>query len=306
MVDGQTFSHYQVLARLGGGGMGVVYRARDLRLGRDVAIKFVNEQLTQDGPAVDRFEREARAVAALNHPNIVTIHDLGQSEFGRFIVMELVEGRTLRQLTSVGVTWETAADVGRQMAKALAAAHAAGIVHRDVKPENVMVRSDGFVKVLDFGLARLLPSELEGHETTVASATGAGMVLGTLRYMIARLLLPPSAADLLDLRDRAIPRARPWSASRHTRRRVRGDHDGRAPCRSRLVERDRVVGRVCRDAGEASVDGTDEFDSRRCVIDRRVGQGVGDDHARSVDAQMQLLPAARADARGRPGGDRLR
>ena len=201
VIDGQTISHYQVLARLGGGGMGVVYQARDLRLGRDVAVKFVNEELTQDRTAVDRFEREARAVSRLNHPHIVTIHEIGESEFGRFIVMELVKGRTLRDLAAGGVAWATVVDVGRQIAKALAAAHVAGIVHRDVKPENVMVRDDGFVKVLDFGLARLLPGALSA-DATVTGGTEAGTVLGTLRYMApeqARGEAADGAADVFAL-----------------------------------------------------------------------------------------------------------
>src|SRR5688572_19175276 len=122
--------------------MGEVYRAHDPRLERDVAIKVVNPTLTRDGSAVDRFVREARAASRLNHPNIVTIHDIGETETGRFIVTELVEGRTVRDVVESRVPWATAADIVRQAASALAAAHAAGIVHRDVKPENLMVRGD--------------------------------------------------------------------------------------------------------------------------------------------------------------------
>ena len=163
--------------------MGAVYRARDTRLSREVALKLVAERLTRDHSAVDRFVREAHAASRLNHPNIVTIHEIGEAEVGQFIVMELVQGRTLREVVAERVGWESVVDLGRQIAKALAAAHAAGIVHRDVKPENVMVRDDGYVKVLDFGLARLLPTPDGTSEVVTASATEAGIVLGTLRYM---------------------------------------------------------------------------------------------------------------------------
>src|SRR5688572_10904413 len=163
--------------------MGEVYRAHDPRLERDVAIKVVNPTLTRDGSAVDRFVREARAASRLNHPNIVTIHDIGETETGRFIVTELVEGRTVHDVVESRVPWATAADIVRQAASALAAAHAAGIVHRDVKPENLMVRGDALVKVLDFGLARLMPARDGDAERVTASGTAAGIVLGTLRYM---------------------------------------------------------------------------------------------------------------------------
>jgi predicted ATPase len=174
---------YRVVGSLGAGGMGQVYRALDPRLDREVAIKVVAERLTRDGSAVDRFVREAHAASRLNHPNIVTIHEIGETEAGRFIVMELVEGKTLRELIAERPANESVVDIGRQIAKALAAAHAAGIVHRDIKPENVMVRSDGYVKVLDFGLARLMPPEGVSSEGLTENATEAGAVLGTLRYM---------------------------------------------------------------------------------------------------------------------------
>src|SRR5215472_8263094 len=133
--------------------MGEVYRAHDSRLGREVALKLIS-QLGQPPDAVDRFQREARALSALNHPNIVTIYEIGETIEGRFIAMELVVGRTLRQLVGeLSIT--TVRRVGVQVAEAVAAAHAAGICHRDIKPENIMVRPDGYVKVLDFGLARL-------------------------------------------------------------------------------------------------------------------------------------------------------
>ncbi len=183
LAAGEKLGPYEILAALGAGGMGQVYRARDTRLGREVAIKLVAERLTRDPSAVDRFVREAHAASRLNHPNIVTIHEIGEAGVGRFIVMELVQGRTLREIATARIAWESVVDIGRQIAKALAAAHAEGIVHRDVKPENVMVRDDGYVKVLDFGLARLLPTEAAGSGVDTASGTEAGTVLGTIRYM---------------------------------------------------------------------------------------------------------------------------
>jgi len=180
---GARIGPYQVLGSLGAGGMGHVYRALDTRLDRKVAVKVVAERLTRDRPAVDRFVREAHAASRLNHPNIVTIHEIGEAEVGRFIVMELVEGKTLRETVAERPAWESVVDIGRQIAKALAAAHAAGIVHRDIKPENVMVRGDGYVKVLDFGLARLMPTGAVSSEVVTANATEAGTVLGTFRYM---------------------------------------------------------------------------------------------------------------------------
>jgi predicted ATPase/tRNA A-37 threonylcarbamoyl transferase component Bud32 len=183
LAAGAKLGPYEILAAIGAGGMGQVYRARDTRLGRDVAVKLVAERLTRDRTAVDRFVREAHAASRLNHPNIVTIHEIGEAEIGRFIVMELVLGRTLREMMTARIAWESVVDLGRQIAKALAAAHAEGIVHRDVKPENVMVRDDGYVKVLDFGLARLLPTDAVASEVVTASGTEAGTVLGTIRYM---------------------------------------------------------------------------------------------------------------------------
>jgi hypothetical protein len=180
---GQRLGRYQITSQIGAGGMGQVYRAHDPHLERDVAIKIVNPALTRDRSAVDRFVREARAISRLSHPNIVTIHDVGETEGGRFIVTELVEGQTLRDVAKSGIEWETTADLIRQVARALAAAHAAGIVHRDVKPENVMVRADGLVKVLDFGLARLVTGADGDAASATASGTAPGVLLGTLRYM---------------------------------------------------------------------------------------------------------------------------
>ena len=146
-----------------------------------VALKLLPERSLQEERRIRRFEREARAASALNHPNIVNIHELGQSDAARFIVMELVKGVTLRELIGQTLTPEALAGIGAQIARALGVAHAAGIIHRDIKPENIMVRDDGLVKVLDFGIARLNSELDEAAETVERTATGA--LMGTLQYM---------------------------------------------------------------------------------------------------------------------------
>ena len=157
---GQTLTHYRIVSLLGKGGMGDVYLGEDTTLGRKVALKLLPAAFTSDRERLRRFEQEARAVSALNHPNIITIHEIGQvhTEAGgmRYLVTEYIEGETLRQWTErEPLILSRALDIAVQVASALAAAHAAGITHRDIKPENVMVRPDGLVKVLDFGLAKL-------------------------------------------------------------------------------------------------------------------------------------------------------
>jgi serine/threonine protein kinase/predicted ATPase len=202
---GQRINHYRIGARLGAGGMGEVYLAEDTRLGRRVALKLLPARFTADQDRVRRFEQEARAVSALNHPNIVTIYDLGEAEAGRFIVMELIVGRTLREMigeSSSPSSTATLIGLGRQAAKALSVAHAAGITHRDIKPENIMVRDDGLVKVLDFGLARLVHTSFADPDAKTTALTGAGMMLGTLRYMSpeqTRSEKVTSATDLFSL-----------------------------------------------------------------------------------------------------------
>jgi predicted ATPase len=182
LATGTRLGPYEVLSPLGAGGMGEVYRARDTRLTRDVAIKVLPASFADDADRLLRFEQEARATSALNHPNIVTIHEFGDVEAGRFIVMELVDGRTLRALIDEGSSIDALARLGCQMAKALGAAHAAGITHRDIKPENIMVRDDGYVKVLDFGLARLVPPGMD-REAATLQYTQPGTLLGSARYM---------------------------------------------------------------------------------------------------------------------------
>jgi eukaryotic-like serine/threonine-protein kinase len=175
----RTIGFYRIEERIGAGGMGEVWAATDTRLGRRVAVKFLPKALTADPDRVERFRKEARATSALNHPNVLTVHDVGESDGVHYIVTELVEGHTLRSRISRGpVPLVEAIELSRQVASGLAAAHAAGVVHRDIKPDNVMVRRDGLVKVLDFGLAKLLESS--GAE---ASLTGDGAIVGTPSYM---------------------------------------------------------------------------------------------------------------------------
>jgi dienelactone hydrolase len=166
--------------------MGAVYRAKDLKLGRDVAIKVLREEFSSDPERLRRFEQEARSASALNHPNIITIHDIGKHETTPYIAMEFVEGGTLREILSEGpLPSEKLLDIATQIADGLSKAHNAGIVHRDLKPENIMVTSDGFVKILDFGLAKLMPAALDGDSEmmTLAKRTQLGVVVGTVGYM---------------------------------------------------------------------------------------------------------------------------
>jgi len=179
---------YEVLGPLGAGGMGEVYRARDERLSRNVALKVLPAEISDDTGRLDRFEKEARAASSLNHPNIVTIYDIGSKGDVAYIAMELVEGRTLRELLASGpIAMRRFLSLAAQIGDGLAKAHAAGIVHRDLKPENLMVTKDGFVKILDFGLAKLVPTGFEESGgsalATVTRGTEPGTVLGTVGYM---------------------------------------------------------------------------------------------------------------------------
>ena len=177
LAAGSRLGHYQITSLLGAGGMGEVYRAQDPRLDRDIALKVIRRALVADDTALDRLLREATLASALNHPNIVTIYETGVVDADRYIAMELIEGSTLRQAAQEGLPVARALGIARQVSEALAVAHAAQIVHRDIKPDNVMVRPDGYVKLLDFGLAKVQP-EMLGLQPT-AQTTEAGLLLGT-------------------------------------------------------------------------------------------------------------------------------
>ena len=184
---GQQLGVYKILAPIGKGGMGEVYLAEDSRLDRKVALKLLPAAFTQDAERVRRFTQEAKAASALNHPNIISVYDIGESDLGRFIVMELVAGHTLRSVIAADNSLDTFLSLSQQMAKALSAAHAAGITHRDIKPDNIMVRDDGYVKVLDFGLARLLHHNAHDSEAvTMAQQTMPGTIMGTGCLYVAR------------------------------------------------------------------------------------------------------------------------
>jgi serine/threonine protein kinase/Tfp pilus assembly protein PilF len=191
---GETISHYRILGKIGSGGMGVVYKAEDLRLRRKVALKFLPDYLARDARALERFEREARAASVLNHPNICTIHDIGEYQGAPFLVMELLEGTALNhEIAGKPLEIEQVLEIGDDIAAALAAAHARGIIHRDIKPANIFLTRDGHAKVLDFGLAKLMPEQALAAGTvglatmselsTQGAVTEPGVPLGTYAYM---------------------------------------------------------------------------------------------------------------------------
>ena len=183
--EGDVIGHYEILSLLGKGGMGEVYLARDVNLGRRVALKFLSPEFKRNSERVNRFEQEARSASALNHPNILTIHEIGEVDGRRFIATEFIEGETLRtRLRRGALSLMDTLNIGEQISSALSAAHDNGIVHRDIKPENIMMRPDGYVKVLDFGLAKLTDRTSSPHEPTLALVkTATGVIMGTTPFM---------------------------------------------------------------------------------------------------------------------------
>src|SRR5205809_5594494 len=189
LLIGRTIGHYKISEQIGTGGMGEVYLATDMTAGRKAALKLLPTRFTSDAERLKRFQQEARALVGLNHPNILTVYEIGEDHSTHYIASELIEGETLRQRLMRGrMEVAEAVDIAIQVASALAAAHETGIVHRDIKPENIMLRPDGYVKVLDFGIAKLAESAFakaaaDGAGSMTLADTSLGSILGTVRYM---------------------------------------------------------------------------------------------------------------------------
>ena len=185
---GTSFGHYEIIELIGTGGMGEVYLAKDTKLDRKVAVKILNEKFSRHESNLNRFMREAKAASSLNHPNILVIHEIGESENTHYIVSEYVEGKTLREVfKEKNLELKEVLDISIQTANALSAAHEARLIHRDIKPENIMIRPDGYIKILDFGLAKLIEKkksfiDLE-NETAKQNETAKGVIMGTVNYM---------------------------------------------------------------------------------------------------------------------------
>src|SRR6185503_19650868 len=185
-----TLSHYRIVSKIGAGGMGEVYSAHDTRLDRKVAIKFLHEEFSKDADKLNRFVQEAKAASALNHPNILTVYEIGEVDGKNYIATELIDGQTLREHLRLkeSLPLNTILKIGVQVSEALSAAHQAGIIHRDIKPENIMLRKDGYAKVLDSGLAKLTEKK-KADDVSLEDATRAlvnttpGLVMGTVSYM---------------------------------------------------------------------------------------------------------------------------
>ena len=229
LSPGSRLGPYEIVSAIGAGGMGEVWRAKDPRLGRDVAIKVLPASFSADADRLRRFEQEARAAGILNHPNLTAVHDIGTHEGAPYVVQELLEGETLRSALAGGkLSTRRATEYSLQIVHGLAAAHEKGIVHRDLKPENIFVTNDGRVKILDFGLAKLTLVEDKGQVTnlpTEAAGTEPGVVLGTLGYMSPEQVRgkPADAQErhLLLRRDPLRDAFRPPRLLTATRRRTR-------------------------------------------------------------------------------------
>src|SRR4051812_21076853 len=207
LESGYQLGRYKIISLLGRGGMGEVYLAEDTKLGRTVALKVLPEDVSQNNQRLNRFAREARAASSLNHPNVAHIYEIEVTESPRFIAMEYIKGDTLRQrMTTSRINLHEAIDIAVQATRAVAAAHAAGIVHRDIKTENIMISHDGYVKVLDFGLAKLIEPAADypdpAAQTVTSAQTDPGVIMGTFDYMSpeqARGLSTDARTDLWSL-----------------------------------------------------------------------------------------------------------